>query len=111
MNDQTKKALKEQYKNRPRKGGLYCVKCIQNDKHWVHSSTDLKGAKNRFDFSILTNTCLENEVKEDWNIYGPSSFSFEILEEITKKETQSEREFADDVATLFEIWNEKENAQ
>jgi hypothetical protein len=47
---------------------------------------------------------------EDWKLYGASSFSFEILEEIHKKETQSDREFADDVATLLELWTEKMNS-
>lgn len=43
----------------------------------------------------------------DWNRYGASSFVFETLEEITKKETQSDLEFADDLETLLEMWNER----
>lgn len=105
MKDFSKKALKEQYKNRVCVGGIYCVKCTESSKKWLRSTIDLKGVKNRFDFSVSTNSCPEISMKEDWNRYGASSFVFEILEELTKKETQSDREFADDVEILLEMWN------
>lgn len=107
MKDISKKALKEQYKNRTCIGGVYRVKCRENSMNWIRSTTDMHGSKNRFDFSVLTNSCTETYMSEVWNQFGASSFSFEILEEIQKKETQSEREFADDVTTLLEMWTEK----
>jgi hypothetical protein len=109
MNGFTKKELKEQYKNRICIGGIYCVKCTESSKRLLRSTIDLKGSKNRFEFSLLINVCPEKSLIEDWKLYGASSFTFEILEEITKKETQSEKEFADDVATLLEIWSERWN--
>lgn len=105
MNEFSKKALKEQYKNRVCTGGIYCIKCAESLKKWIRSTIDLSGSKNRFDFSIATNSCPETYMKEDWNLYGASSFAFEILEEITKKETQSYQEFAYDIEALFEMWN------
>ena len=41
------------------------------------------------------------------NDYGAASFSFAVLEELQKNETQTDREFAEDVQTLFELWQEK----
>lgn len=105
MNESTKKRLKEEYKNREYVGGIYCVRCTESENKWLRSTVDLKGSKNRFDFSVCTNSCPEISMMKDWNLYGTSSFVFEILEEITKKETQSDREFADDVEALFEMWN------
>lgn len=105
MNGFTKKALKEQYKNRVCTGGIYCIKCAESSKRWIRSTIDLSGSKNRFDFSVSTNSCPEIYMREDWNRYGASSFAFEILEEITKKETQSNQEFADDIEILFEMWS------
>lgn len=110
MTELTKKLLKEQYKNRTCIGGIYRIKCVKNTKQWLRSTIDLKGAKNRFDFSVSVNSCPDLYITEDWNRYGSSSFVFETIEEITKEITQSDREFADDVDILFEIWTEKLNA-
>jgi hypothetical protein len=44
----------------------------------------------------------------EWKQYGAKSFSFVVLEEIEKGEAQTEEEFSDDVAILFEIWKDKE---
>lgn len=98
------KAMKEQYKNRVLIGGVYCVKCNVNNNFWVRATTNLQGSKNRFEFSVSTNSCPEMCMLEAWNQFGASAFSFEILEEIQKKETRTEREFSDDVNTLLEIW-------
>lgn len=104
MEKLSKKALKEQYKNRTPIGGVYSVKCNGNHNLWLRSTTDLQGSKNRFDFFVSTNSCPETCMMDAWNQFGPSSFSFEILEKIEKKETQTIREFSDDVNILLEIW-------
>ena len=39
--------------------------------------------------------------------YGPGSFAFEVLEELKKDETQTDREFAQDIGALFELWQER----
>ncbi|MDD4844432.1 MAG: GIY-YIG nuclease family protein [Anaerotignum sp.] len=102
-----KKALKEQYKNRVLIGGVFCVKCNGNLNFWLRATTDIQGSKNRFLFSLSNNSCPEPSMIVAWNQFGGSAFSFEVLEEIQKKETQTEREFSDDVNTLLEIWTEK----
>lgn len=107
MKKLSKKALKEQYKNRTCIGGIYGIRCTESANQWLHSTLDLHGARNRFDFSVSTDSCPELYMMEDWNRYGSSSFVFETMEELTKKETQSDREFADDVAILLELWTEK----
>jgi hypothetical protein len=102
-----KKALKEQYKNRVCTGGIYKIICKDTTKQWLRSTIDLKGSKNRFDFCVSANSCPEVGMMEEWKHYGSSSFAFEIVEEITKKDTQSEREFTEDVDTLLELWMER----
>lgn len=107
MEKLSKKDLKEQYKNRVIIGGVYCVKCNSNSNLWIRATKDMQGSKNRFVFSVSTNSCPEMCMLEAWKQFGASDFSFEIIEEIQKKETQTEREFSDDVNTLLEIWTEK----
>jgi hypothetical protein len=78
----TKKELKELYKNRVLIGGVYCIKCNGNDAQWIRRTTDMKGSKNRFQFSLSNNSCPEICMNESWNQFGASSFTFEALEEI-----------------------------
>ncbi len=98
--------MKEQYKNRAIIGGVYYVKCNSNNKLWILTTTDMQGIKNRFEFSVSINSCPETCMIKAWNQFGASAFTFEILEEMQKKETQTDREFSDDLNTLLEIWTE-----
>lgn len=109
MDKQSRKALKEQYKNRPLIGGIYGVRC--NTNLCIRATADMQGSKNRFAFLISINSCPETSMMDAWNQYGSSAFSFEILEEIQKKETQTELEFLDDINTLLELWNEKSKSE
>lgn len=104
MEYNTKKALKEKYKNRLLIGGVYCIKCNGPSNQWFRATTDMQSSKNRFAFSVSANSYPEACMIEAWNQFGASAFSFEILEEIQMKETQTEREFSQDVTTLLELW-------
>ena len=103
----SKKDLKEQYKNRVLIGGVYCIKCNDNISFGLRATKDMQGSKNRFAFFVSTDSCPETSMIEAWKQFGASAFSFEIMEEIQKKETQTEREFSDDVNTLLEMWTKK----
>ncbi|MGE4509286.1 MAG: GIY-YIG nuclease family protein [Eubacteriaceae bacterium] len=100
-----KKALKEQYKNKQIVGGIYGIRC--GEKIWLKSTKDLEGQKNRFAFSVKTDSCPEPAMLKDWKSCGREAFSFDVLEELEKKESQTDREFKEDLAVLLEIWREK----
>ncbi len=104
----SKKKLKVQYENKVIIGGLYCIKCLGNNKLWLRATTNMQSAKNRFAFSVSTNSCPEPCMSEEWKHFGASKFLFDILEEIKKKETQTEREFTSDVHTLLKLYTERE---
>ena len=107
MCKQSRKELKEKYKNRVIIGGVYCFKCNATNQTWLRATADIKGMKNRFEFSVSANSCPDSHLIEAWEKYGPASFSFEILEEIEKKEAQTDSEFLEDVNILLELWKEK----
>lgn len=108
METRSKKELKDNYKNRTVVGGVYGIKCNGNDRIWIKSTKDMAGQKNRLGFAVAIDSCPEPAMLREWKQYGGKSFSFVVLEEIEKGETQTEREFSDDVAILFEIWKDKE---
>lgn len=108
MDAEKKKALKEAYKNKTVVGGVYCIECKKTGKRWIKSTRDIESMTNRFNFATVTKSCPEPEMRKDWEEYGTSEFSFGVLEKIEKKEDRTDKEFADYVDTLLEMWLEKE---
>lgn len=111
MDKSLRNKLKDQYINRTVIGGVYCIKCDGNDRVWIKSTKDMTGQKNKFKFSISTNSCPEPSMCAEWKKYGAESFSLTVLEEIKKGETQTQREFIDDIDALFEMWLEKQQQE
>nr|WP_319487623.1 GIY-YIG nuclease family protein [uncultured Caproiciproducens sp.] len=107
MDKQNKKELAATYKERKITGGVYAVVNSGTGKMLVLSTYDLQGSKNRFEFSQKTNGCINLKLQNDWQKYGTASFHYEVLEELTKKESQTLKEFEDDIHTLHELWVEK----
>lgn len=87
--------------------GWFRIRCDAARKSWLHGSTDLRGSQNRFAFSVSVGSCPEPAAAAAWKRYGPGSFAFEVLEELKKDETQTDREFAQDIGALFELWQER----
>lgn len=102
-----KKELKDAYKERKVIGGICAIKNISNGKMLITAVADIAGYKNRFEFSKSTGGCVSIKLQKDWNELGTNNFTFEILEELDKKETQTPKEFNEDIKTLKEIWLEK----
>lgn len=102
-----KKELRAQYGEREVVGGVYIIKNTLNNKLLLDSAADLQGSKNRFEFAQKTGSCVNVKLQRDWTKQGSSQFVFEVLEEIKKGETQTQKEFGADINLLKEIWREK----
>jgi hypothetical protein len=107
MDSMRRKELKNTYKEKAAIGGIYRILCKGNGRTWMKSTTNLAGQKNKFIFSVSINSCPEPIMQMEWMEYGAQSFSFAILEELKQKESQTEREFSEDIKALLEIWQEK----
>ena len=103
----TRKELKEQYKNRKIIGGVYVIKNTGTDKILLCSTTDIKGSINWFSFAKQTNSCVDLALQKDWNRYGSEQFTFEVLEELEKEDSQTDSDFKKSLDILKEIWFEK----
>lgn len=106
MDNEKRKKLKEQYASRRVIGGVYAVCNTQNNKRLLLSTTDMPGSFNRFNFSRQMGGCIHPKLRDEWGENG-SSFAFEVLEELEKKEEQSENEFKRDIEALFELTQER----
>ena len=108
MNEnKTKKELQAQYKEREVIGGICAIKNLLNDKVLLETSTDLRTSRNRFEFSQKTGSCIHMKLQKDWDEHGSGQFVYEVLEELAKGATQTDREFKADLELLKELWLEK----
>lgn len=102
-----KKELQREYQSRTVTGGVIAIKNTVTGKVFLDKTVNLQGTLNRFTFSQNTKTCIYAKVRGDWQEHGPESFTIEVLESIDKKESQSDKEFREDVAVLLDCWLEK----
>ena len=102
-----KKELINQYKSRVQTGGVYAVKNMTLNKWYVDAASDLAAAENRFKFFGSTHM----KVEQDYKTQNGEGFVFEVLEELTKNENQTDKEFKADLTMLKDIWLEKLSGQ
>jgi len=107
VNADQKKSLKDAYKEKQMVGGVYRIQCSGNQRAWIKATKNLAGQQNKYGFAIATGTAPEPGMRNEWLQYGVDSFSFTVLETLTKKKDQTEEEFGEDIDTLLEMWTEK----
>jgi hypothetical protein len=103
----TKKELQSQYKEREVTGGVYIIKNTLKNKLLCEVAIELNSARNRFEFSQKTGSCASLKLQKDWVEQGSGQFTFEVLEELKKGDTQTDAEFKADLELLREMWLEK----
>ena len=107
MESGRRKELQKQYVERDKTGGVYLIRNTLNNKLYIEAAVDLQSNKNRFEFAQKTGSCIYLKLQKDWESQGPSDFVFEVLEELTKNESQSPEAFKADVLLLAELWRDK----
>ncbi len=106
----SKKALKEAYKNRKITGCVYIVRNARNGRYYLNYSDVGAAPANSFALSVSAGSPFKPGMAADWKEHGAQAFVLEILEEMEKKEAQSPREFAGELAVLADLWAEKFDA-
>ena len=99
------------YKEREVVGGVYSITNTQSGRKLVEATTDMRGSRNRFDFALKNNMCVNKKIENYWKKLGASSFAFEVIEELTKGAAQTMEEFQADVTVLKDLWLEKTSVE
>jgi len=102
-----KKEIINQYKNRKQTGGVFAIKNTLSGKWYVDSAPDTEAAKNRFEFMGDSFIKIANDYKSQKG----EGFVFEVLDELQKGDSQTDKEFQDDLSMLKSIWLEKLSGQ
>lgn len=82
----SKKELKNEYKQKKFKIGVFQIRNTINNKIFIESSTDLIAIWNRQKFQLNMGNHPNSELQKDWIKFGGDKFNYEILEEIKQKE-------------------------
>ncbi|MDR7000163.1 GIY-YIG nuclease family protein [Neobacillus niacini] len=80
-----KKELKRLYKEQPIEAGVYQIKNSHNQKIFIGSTKNLK-TLNGVKLMLDTGTHSNKELQKEWNHFGQSMFTFEVLEILKKKD-------------------------
>ena len=103
MKPQNKKDLIAAYKQRAQIGGIYAVTNSNTGKSLVLASANIEGIRKRYEFSALTGGCFHPKLMRDAETYGNDAFTFLVLETLERKDTQTDKEFANDLEMLLEL--------
>ena len=99
--------LIEQYQKQPKQMGVYCIRNIATDQHFVATSRDIQARFNRHRYELRTQVeRLSEDLQNDWTRLGADHFEFLILEELEPLD-DTDYDPAEDLATLEALWLEK----
>ena len=98
-----RKALRRQYKEAARPGGLFAVRNIPEDVLFVGVSSDLPSMLNRQRFQLDMGCHPDKALQADWTRLGPDAFSFEVLDRL-EPPAEGGGDLREDLAVLREMW-------
>lgn len=102
-----RKALIEQYKQMKPDMGLFRVRLKDGGKCFLETSQNLKGKMNSVRFQLDAGNHPNRELQRDWQRYGPDRFEFEVLELLPYDKDESKTDYAEELAILKHIWEER----
>ncbi|MCL2487437.1 MAG: GIY-YIG nuclease family protein [Oscillospiraceae bacterium] len=107
MDNLSKKELQAQYREREIIGGVYVIQNTLQNKLLMDIDVNLRSSRNRFNFAVMTGSCVHPKLRTDWVEQKGQHFIFKTLEEIKKQESQSISEFKGELELLQQMWLEK----
>jgi len=102
----SRRELNREYVERVKPAGIYQVKNLANGKVLLGSSLNLEGPLNRHRFMLKIGSHTNKALQKDWDELGPEKFSFDVLEEVQRKEDPNFN-LKDELTLLEMVWLEK----
>ena len=102
----SRRELNREYVERVKPAGVYQVKNLANGKVLLGSSLNLEGPLNRHKFMLKIGSHTNKVLQKDWDEFGPEQFSFDILEEVQRKDDPNFN-LKDEFTLLEMVWLEK----
>ena len=106
MDSERKKALLREYKETPLPMGVFQIKNNVTGKLLLLKALNLPGIINRHQLELRRGMHRNSQLQADWNQYGETAFSFDILATLKTEEYLPEY-YPTAVNDLFEAWLEK----
>ena len=106
MDSERKKALLREYKETPLPIGVFQIKNNVTGKLLLLKALNLPGIINRHQLELRRGMHRNSQLQADWNQYGETAFSFDVLATLKPEEYLPEY-YPTAVNDLFEAWLEK----
>ncbi|MGE5582490.1 MAG: GIY-YIG nuclease family protein [Bacillota bacterium] len=106
MDKERRSELKQAYKNKPQKIGIFQITNLVSGKIFIGGTSNLDKVFNRHQAQLKFGSHPNKELQNDWNQSGPANFTFEILDELKPNE-DPDYNYNEDLKTLEELWLEK----
>ena len=100
---QTKKELKEAYRQMKFRMGVFQIRNLVNNKVYIDSSVNLDAIWNRHKMQLSNGMHPNTALQNDWNQFGPDNFVYEIIGEIKEKEGET-TDYTKEVKDLADIF-------
>ena len=85
----TRKELKEAYKQRETRKGVFQIRNLVNDMRLIDTSTDIDAKWNRHQAQLRFGDHRTTSFQQAWNQYGADKFVFEVLSELEVEEGEA----------------------
>jgi len=99
----SKSEIKREYKEAPKKAGIFLITNTANGKQLLGSSANLHGPLNKHRFMLSSGGHYNRRLQEDWNKFGADAFQFEVVAVVEPKE-DPEFSLELELSRLEEIW-------
>jgi len=102
----TRAEHKRQYREQPRRAGIYVVRNTVSDKLLLGSTMNLHGPLNRHRFLLTIGGHPNRALQEDWRRLGPDAFEFTIVDVVAPDDEQA-GPHEDELSLLEALWIER----